>query len=144
MLLLGSFRVLVDTAVEELARRGYAEVRPAHDFAMRAIAAGAGNASELGRHLSVSKQAAAKTIAVLQDRGYVSRDAPPGMRRKRLQVTDLGYEVMQAGEAIFEEMRDQWAKRIGLAQLESIEAHLGALVGSSPRRFDTLGWVSQP
>jgi DNA-binding MarR family transcriptional regulator len=143
MLLLGGFRVLVDTAVEELARRGYEDVRPAHDFAMRAIAAGAGNASELGRQLSVSKQAAAKTIAILEERGYVSRDAPPGGRRKRLHVTDLGYEVMQAGEAVFEELRDRWAQRIGRAQLESIEAHLGALVGASSRRFDTPGWVSQ-
>ena len=47
---------------------GYEDVRPVHDFAMRAIATGADNASELGRSLSVSKQAAAKTVAVLQER----------------------------------------------------------------------------
>ncbi|MCU1658912.1 MAG: hypothetical protein JWO57_3568, partial [Pseudonocardiales bacterium] len=34
-------------------------------FAMRAIAAGADNTPELGRPLSVTKQAAAKTVAVL-------------------------------------------------------------------------------
>src|ERR1035441_10142144 len=90
LLLLGGFRSLVDTATAELARRGYEDVRPVHAFAMRAIAAGAGNAgepracykdlrpvhafamraiaagagnaSDLGRRLSVSKQAAAKTI----------------------------------------------------------------------------------
>ena len=60
LLLLGGFRSLVDGATAELARRGYEDVRPVHDFAMRAIAAGAGNASELGRRLSVSRQAAAK------------------------------------------------------------------------------------
>ena len=52
LLLLGGFRSLVDGATAELARRGYEDVRPVHDFAMRAIAAGAGNASELGRRLS--------------------------------------------------------------------------------------------
>src|ERR1700693_4964745 len=77
LLLLGGFRSLVDTATAELARRGYEDVRPVHDFAMRAIAAGAGNAPELGRRLSVSKQAAAKTIAVLTERGYVTRDTDP-------------------------------------------------------------------
>ena len=90
LLLLGGFRSLVDTATAELAARGYEDVRPVHDFAMRAIASGADNASELGRRLSVSKQAAAKTIAVLQERGYVTRDTDPrDGRRKRLQVTAL-------------------------------------------------------
>ena len=64
-----------------------------------AIAAGATNASELGRQLSVSKQAAAKTIALLEKRGYVSRAAAPGSRRKRLHVTDLGYEVLVEPDA---------------------------------------------
>jgi hypothetical protein len=73
LLLLGGFRTLVDAAIVELARRGYEDVRPVHDFAMRAIAAGADSASELGRRLSISKQSAAKTIAVLQQRGYRSR-----------------------------------------------------------------------
>ena len=69
LLLMGSYRKLVDAAVHELAARGYDDVRPMHDFAMRAIASGADNASELGRRLSVSKQAAAKTVALLVDRG---------------------------------------------------------------------------
>src|SRR5258708_20602655 len=77
LLLLGGFRSLVDATTAELARRGYEDVRPVHDFAMRAIAAGAGNASELGRRLSVSRQAAAKTIAALQHRGYVTRTPTP-------------------------------------------------------------------
>ena len=102
LLLLGGFRSLVDAATAELARRGYEDVRPVHDFAMRAIAAGAGNASELGRRLSVSKQAAAKTIAVLQEHGYVTRDTDPRhARRMLLQVTPLGFEVLRTGEAIF-------------------------------------------
>jgi DNA-binding MarR family transcriptional regulator len=144
LLLLGGFRSLVDAAIVELARRGYEDVRPVHDFAMRAIAAGAGNASDLGRRLSVSKQAAAKTIAVLQKRGYVESDADPlDARRKRLQVTALGFEVLRQGEAIFDELRDQWERQIGSAQLESLEAHLTTLVGASPVRFDSPGWIAQ-
>ena len=110
---------------------------------MRAIAAGADNASELGRRLSVSKQAAAKTIAVLQERGYVARDADPlDGRRKRLQVTELGFEVLRQGEEIFDELRDRWERQVGSAELESLEAHLATLVGASPIRFDTPGWMN--
>jgi DNA-binding MarR family transcriptional regulator len=144
LLLLAGFRSLVDTATAELALRGYEDVRPVHDFAMRAIAAGSDNASELGRRLSVSKQAAAKTIAVLQERGYVTRDPDPrDARRKRLQVTPLGFDVLRTGEAIFDELRDEWERQIGPAQLASLETHLASLVGDQPVRFDTAGWMSR-
>jgi DNA-binding MarR family transcriptional regulator len=143
LLLLGGFRVLVDEAVLELAKRGYKDVRPVHDFAMRAIAAGADDASELGRRLLVSKQAAAKTVAVLEERGYVTRGADPlDARRKRLEVTALGFEVMQVGEAVFDELRDTWKRKIGAKQLERFESDLAALVGASPVRVDTPGWIA--
>ena len=142
LLLLGGFRVLVDDAILELAERGYADVRPVHDFAMRAIAAGADNASELGRRLSVSKQAAAKTVSVLEERGWVARFADPlDARRKRLQVTALGFEVMGAGEAVFDELRNKWKRKIGAKQLERLESDLAALVGASPVQIETPGWI---
>jgi DNA-binding MarR family transcriptional regulator len=144
LLLLGGFRTLVDAAIAELALRGYEDVRPVHDFAMRAIAAGADNASELGRGMSVSKQAAAKTIVVLQERGYVARGPDPrDARRKRLQVTALGFEVLRQGEAIFDELRGRWERQIGPAELENLETYLAALVGDPPLRFDTPGWIAR-
>ena len=144
LLLLGGFRTLVDAAIAELAERGHEDVRPVHDFAMRAIAAGADSASELGRRLSITKQSAAKTIAVLQERGYVTRDTDPrDGRRKRLQVTALGFDVMRQGEAVFDQLRDQWAQQIGAAELHRMEDHLTALVGAQPVRFDTPGWFAR-
>ncbi len=135
--------MLVDDAILELAERGYEDVRPVHDFAMRAIAAGADDASELGRRLSVSKQAAAKTVAVLEERGYVARGPDPlDARRKRLQVTTLGFEVMREGEAVFDELRDKWKRKIGAKQLERLESDLAALVGASPVRVDSPGWIA--
>jgi len=143
LLLLGGFRTLVDAATAELARRGHQDVRPVHDFAIRAIAAGADTASELGRRLSITKQSAAKTIAVLQDRGYVARDTDPrDARRKRLHVTALGLDMLRQGETIFDELRDRWAQQIGTAELENLETQLAALVGTQPVRFDTPGWLT--
>ena len=144
LLLLGGFRTLVDAAVVELARRGFEDVRPVHDFAMRAVVAGADSASELGRRLSISKQSAAKTIAVLQERGYVARETDPAdARRKRLQVTAHGFDMLRQGEMIFDELRGQWARRIGAAELETFETQLAALVGAQPVRFDTAAWIAQ-
>ena len=143
LLLLGGFRVLVDDAILELATRGYEDVRPVHDFTLRAIAAGADNASELGRRLSVSKQAAAKTVAVLEERGYVARGADPlDARRKHLEVTALGFDVMRVGEEVFDELRDKWKRKIGAKQLERLESDLAALVGASPVHVETPGWIA--
>ena len=111
---------------------------------MRAIAAGAGNASELGRRLGVSKQAASKTIAALQERGYVAReDDPSDARRKQLRVTALGLEVLKQGEAIFEELHQVWEKQVGSAQLRNVESTLTSLVGAPGEPFDIAGWVAR-
>jgi DNA-binding MarR family transcriptional regulator len=143
LLLLGGFRTLVDSATAELARRGHEDVRSVHAFALRAIAAGADTASELGRRLSITKQSAAKTIAVLQERGYLARDTDPrDARRKRLNVTALGLDMLRQGETIFDELRDQWAQQIGIDELENVETQLAAMVGARPVRFDTPGWIS--
>ena len=92
LLLLGGFRQLAEDAGAELLRRDYPELRPSQEFAMRAIAGGADSASELGRRLSISKQAAAKVISVLEERGYVARmDDAKDFRRKLLTVTPLGH-----------------------------------------------------
>ena len=143
LLLLGSYRKLVDAAVVELAARGFEDVRPVHDFAMRAIAAGADSASELGRRMSVSKQAAAKTIATLLERGYIARRADPtDRRRKHIEVTALGLDVMRTGEAIFDELRDRWEGQLGEQELATLEAQLTAFVGDAPVRTDAPGWVA--
>ncbi|CUR58751.1 MarR family transcriptional regulator [metagenome] len=144
LLLLGSYRKLVDAAVRELAVEGFEDVRPSHDFAMRAIASGADSASDLGRRMSVSKQAAAKTIAVLVQRGYVTTgDDPRDARKKRLQVTSLGWEVMHRGEAIFNRLRDDWEATIGPRRLAELEERLAAFVGDETVHLDAPGWVSQ-
>lgn len=51
--------------------------------------------------------------------------------------------MLREGEAIFDQLRDQWKRRIGTAQLESLEKQLIALVGTSPTRFDTPSWLDK-
>ncbi len=143
LLFLGAYRSLVDTATTELAARGHAEFKPVHEFALRAIAAGADSASDLGRRTSVSKQAAAKTIAALLERGYVvSSPDPQDARRKRVEVTARGFDVMAQGEAVLEAARKRWEIQIGSAQLASLEAHLVILVGDAAIQADAPGWVA--
>jgi DNA-binding MarR family transcriptional regulator len=132
-LLLGGFQSMVDEVHGELARRGHEGVRASHEFALRAIDEGADTATELGRSLSVSKQAAAKVIVALERLGYVQRESDPNdARLKRLRVTALGHDMMTLGAALFTEVRDRWAAQIGADQLDALEAHLIRLTKNRP------------
>lgn len=134
LLLLGGFHAMVDDVVAELAVRGHPDVRPVHEFALRAVDGGAATASELGRRLAVSKQAAAKTLAALEDLGYVAREPDPGdARRKRIVVTPRGHELMEVGGALFDDVRARWAEAIGADALDALQGHLRTLV--PPRAF---------
>lgn len=144
LLLLGGFRVLADRATVELAGRGFQDVRPVHDFALRAILSGADSASELGRRMAVTKQAAAKTLATLEERDYVLREADPmDKRRMRIRVTDRGLALLRTGEALFDEMRAQWEAEAGADTIAALEEALRRLVGDSAIRLDSPGWVAR-
>ena len=142
-LLLGSYRTLVDGAIAELELRGFHDVRPVHEFAMQAIASGADSATELGRRLSVSKQAAAKTVQTLLERGYIAREPDPlDSRRKRLKVTPLGLDMIRQAEAIFNELRSNWELQLGKQQLALMERQLTMLAGDTRLEVDTPGWMA--
>jgi DNA-binding MarR family transcriptional regulator len=142
LLLLGGFHSMTDEVIAELAGRGHPGVRPVHEFALRAIDTGADTASELGRRLSVSKQAAAKTIVALQRLGYVEIEPDPtDGRRKRIKVTSRGRDMMSIGSALFDDVRERWAAQIGAHQLSALETHLGQLVTPRPLGAEDLARV---
>lgn len=143
LLLLGSYRKLVDGTVRELASRGYDDVRPSLHYAMGAIDRGAESASDLGRALSVTKQAAGKTIAILEERGWIAiKDDVLDRRRKRVEVTELGHKIMREGESIFDDLRRAWADQVGDDELTRLEEHLAEFVGDETIRLHSPGWIS--
>ena len=65
-------------------------------------------------------------------------------RRKRLQVTPRSASMScRTGEAIFDELRDQWERQISAGQLKNLERHLATLVGEPSVPFDTPGWMTR-
>lgn len=132
---------MADRGSEELAKLGYEDVRPAHDFALHSILAGADSASELGRAMSITKQAAAKTIALLEARGYVAREPDPSDRRRmQLRVTERGLTMMHEGEAIFDRLRAEWESQVGAEAVSALEQTLRQYVGANAIRIDSPGW----
>jgi DNA-binding MarR family transcriptional regulator len=141
LLLFGGFRALVDELHGELARQGHPDVRPVHGFAMQAIGADGGTASEVGRRLGVSKQAAGKTVDRLVDLGYAERvpDAADA-RRKLVRLTPRGLDALARSAAVFEELRARWARTIGPERLRALETDLQRVVPAAGLRLDVPGW----
>lgn len=134
LLLLGGFRQLAEEATDRLAARGHPGIRPAHDFALRAVVAGAASVSDVGRSTSVSKQAAAKTVAFLEDNGYVQRRPDPDDgRRARLTVTDRGHALMREGEAVFDDLRAEWETLVGRDRVTEVQDALQRLLEAGDR-----------
>ncbi|MFF1530858.1 MarR family winged helix-turn-helix transcriptional regulator [Cellulomonas sp. NPDC058312] len=127
-LLIEGFEALVQEVVAELDRRGHPGVSAHLEFALSAITEGADNASDLGRALGVSRQAAAKSVATLEQLGYVDRVADPAdARLKRLRVTPRGVEMMAIGAATFDELRTRWVRSLEPGRAELVEDALARL-----------------
>ncbi|WP_328646732.1 MarR family winged helix-turn-helix transcriptional regulator [Amycolatopsis sp. NBC_00348] len=142
-LLFGGFRTLIDRLHAELARRGHAGVRPSYGFAMQAIGVQGATASEIGRRLGVSKQAAGKTVERLEALGYAERaDDPADARRKIVRLTDHGVDALTKSAEIFDELRADWARTVGTERMAALETDLRAVVGPAAYRLDAAGWFT--
>jgi DNA-binding MarR family transcriptional regulator len=142
LLLFGGFRTLIDRLHEELARQGHADARPAHGFALQAIGPAGTTASEMGRRLGVSKQAAGKTVDRLVRLGYVERAASDAdARAKVVRLTPLGVDLLNRSAAIFDELRSEWVRTLGADQVAAVEAALRAVVPPGVR-VDAVGWFA--
>jgi DNA-binding MarR family transcriptional regulator len=141
LLLFAGFRSLIDQLHAELARQGHPDVRPAYGFAMQAIGHDGATASELGRRLGVSKQAAGKTVDRLESLGYAERvDDEVDGRRKLVRLTPRGIDSLVRSAAIFDDLRAQWAATLGTKRLSSLEADLRTMVSADGFRLDVAGW----
>ncbi|UYM03709.1 MarR family winged helix-turn-helix transcriptional regulator [Solicola gregarius] len=141
LLLFGGFRTLIDELHARLREQGHPDARPVHGFAMQAIGVDGATASEVGRRLGVSKQAAGKTIDGLERLGYVARTADEhDARRKLVVLTDDGIDVLRRSAEIFDELRASWVRTLGAERLRAMETDLRTVVGAHAYRLDAQAW----
>jgi DNA-binding MarR family transcriptional regulator len=141
LLLFGGFRSIIDDLHAELARRGHPDMRPAHGFALQAIGPDGATATQAGRRLGISKQAAGKTIERLEELGYVRRSGDDADRRRKVvRITPRGQEALGLSAMIFDDIRAQWAGALDPGRLAALEADLRTMVPSDTFRLDVPGW----
>ncbi|MGW0174410.1 MarR family winged helix-turn-helix transcriptional regulator [Rhodococcus sp. NPDC003322] len=140
-LLFAGFRSLIDETHRRLVDQGHPDLRPAHGFAMQAVGLDGVSASELGRRLGVSKQAAGKTVDRLEALGYVARQPDPSDARAKVVVlTERGVDSLRRSAEIFEQLRADWASVIGADRVRQLEDDLGAVTAGQGFRLDAQAW----
>jgi DNA-binding MarR family transcriptional regulator len=141
LLLLAGFRAIVEALHAELARQGHPDARPAHGLTLQAIGQDGVTASELGRRLGVSKQAAGKTVDRLEKLGYVTRAGDErDARRKLIRLTRHGHDVLARSAAIFDDLRAQWVRTLGADRVRDLEDALRTVTPAGIWRLDTAAW----
>lgn len=141
LLLLAGFRTMIDELHVELARQGHPDARPAYGFALQAVGRDGATATEIGRRLGVSKQAAGKTVERLERLGYVARAGDTvDARRKLVRLTPRGVDVLTRSALIFERLRAEWATSLGERRLHELEADLRTMAPAEGFRLDVSGW----
>lgn len=143
LLLAGAFRAIIDDLHVQLAAAGHPQARPLHGFALQAIGPDGATLSELGRRLGVSKQAAAKTVANLEQVGYVRRVAhPQDQRAVLIERSPAGEQMLALSAEIFGRIRGDLAQQLGAAPLSELEAMLLSIDRErNPRLGDLPGWL---
>lgn len=141
LLLFAGFRLLIDQLHAELAEQGHPDVRPAYGFAMQAIGVKGATASDIGRRLGVSKQAAGKTVDRLAELGYVDRlDDPQDARRKLIRLTPRGIDSLVKSAEILDQLRARWVMRLGSDRVKELESSLRVIVPDVGFPIDAPGW----
>jgi DNA-binding MarR family transcriptional regulator len=142
LLLFSGFRSIIDELHVELARRGHQDMRPAHGFAMQAIGFSGATATEIGRRLGISKQAAGKTVERLEALGYVERAGDGHDRRRKLvRLTPRGIEALTLSAEIFNDIRARWAQTLGPEHVDDLETSLRTMTPGESFRLDVPGWL---
>jgi DNA-binding MarR family transcriptional regulator len=107
---------------------------------MQAIGLRGATASEVGRRLGISKQAAGKTIERLEAAGYATRAGDEADRRKVVRLTSRGIEALALSAVIFDDIRARWALALGGGRVAELESSLRMMVPDRTFRLDVPGW----
>jgi len=113
---------------DALARRGFADLRPALLAVAQHIGPDGTRITELAERAWLTKATVVHAVNELERLGYVTREPDPSDRRAKLvALTARAREAEQVGREAIADMRRAWAQLIGDEEMEALEASLRRL-----------------
>jgi DNA-binding MarR family transcriptional regulator len=124
-----ALRTSLEQLHDELAKAGFPELRPTHGYALNAVARGETTASELAAGLGITKQGAAKVLALLLEAGYVEQGVDPHDGRNRpVHLTRRGRAAVKASVRIQDAMQRRWEQHVSTADVNILVTTLEKIV----------------
>jgi DNA-binding MarR family transcriptional regulator len=106
---------------DQLARRGFPELRLAHSPVFRHILPGGSRASELAERSNLTKQSMAYLVDSLAASGYVELVPDPSDRRAKLvKLTSKGTRAQRVALELSRQLEAEYAQLIGADKLREL------------------------
>ncbi|WP_158893686.1 MarR family winged helix-turn-helix transcriptional regulator [Amycolatopsis anabasis] len=114
---------------DELATRGFGDLRFSHGYVFQHLIGAHPTVGELAALLGVTQQAASKTVAELERLGYIERLADPGDARiRRVHLTARGRAAVSAARRARATLERRLRRRGGEERLEECRTLLAELL----------------
>ena len=129
---------------EELAGRGYPDIRPSHSQVFANLGMGSVRVTELAERAQVTQQAMGKMLKELERLGYVARDIDVGDKRAReIRLTQRGIELAKDCLEVVDEIRRDYDARVGARELAELEERLREAVRKLELDYLPESWTDQ-
>ncbi len=128
VLLREAFQAIVENLHDKLDALGYGEITPSHGWVFQYIKDEGSRVTELARKAKMTKQSMSYLVYELEKKGYLERQPDLDDRRAILfKLTDKGMTLRKIGRSINYEFEQQWIKKIGKKDYESLREILEKL-----------------
>ena len=110
---------------EKLRERGHPAISLSHQIVFSNLGLGSTRVTELADRAQITQQAMGKTLRELENLGYLQRAVDATDRRARaISMTDKGLALVEDAVEVIEEVRAEYAAKIGAQELEELESRL--------------------
>jgi DNA-binding MarR family transcriptional regulator len=121
---------MADEVQRRLAADGHADLRFADGFLFQHLIDEPRTVGELAQRLGVTQQAASKSVADLERRGYVARTPDPAdARSRRVALTARGESAIEGARRHRAALAGELGDRLGAQRVEAARALLMDVVG---------------
>jgi DNA-binding MarR family transcriptional regulator len=124
-------KLLVEHVAHSLTALGYSGVTSGALGFLGQLDCGPNHASEIARHLGVSRQMVAKTVTEMEQKGWLEQVPDPHLRnRKVIRFTAAGEQLMSNARATLAELDEQLDREFGSGWIASLADNLTGLKAS--------------
>ncbi len=129
----------------KLRERGHADFSLSHQVVFANMGLGRTRVTELAERAQITQQAMGKTLRELESLGYVEREVDATDRRARaIRLTARGEQLARETMACIEDVRKEYADKIGAQELEELETRLRSAAASLELDYLPPSWANPP